>query len=223
MSEEQLQKVSDYKEKEWKPFLIKISRLAGYKKNDYKGASKIYRNEVRCSMKYLVVIDVQNDFVDGSLGTKEAQAMLPQLLSKVESFDGAVWMTKDTHPKNYLETQEGKNLPVEHCIKGTDGWEFPEVLASLQKVKDAVVYEKPTFGSVQMAEDFKKLYEAGDVESIELAGLCTDICVISNALMLKATMPELPIFVDPSCCAGVTPEKHAAALEVMASCQIKLL
>ncbi len=174
-------------------------------------------------MKYLVVIDVQNDFVDGSLGTKEAQAMLPNLLQKVDSFEGTVWMTKDTHPENYLETQEGQNLPVKHCIKGTNGWEFPEVLADLQKVKTAVVYEKPTFGSVQMTEDFKKLYEDGQVDSIELVGLCTDICVISNALMLKAAMPELPIYVDPACCAGVTPEKHDAALEVMRSCQIKLI
>ncbi len=174
-------------------------------------------------MKYLVVIDVQNDFVDGSLGTKEAQAMLPNLLQKVDSFEGTVWMTKDSHPENYLETQEGQNLPVKHCIKGTNGWEFPEVLAEMQKVKTAVVYEKPTFGSVQMAEDFKKLYEDGQVDSIELVGLCTDICVISNALMLKAAMPELPIYVDPACCAGVTPEKHNAALEVMRSCQIKLI
>ncbi len=173
-------------------------------------------------MKYLVVIDVQNDFVDGSLGTKEAQAMLPQLLEKVKDFDGEVLMTKDTHPVNYLETQEGRNLPVEHCIKGTAGWEFPAALEELARAKNSRIYEKPTFGSVQMAEDLRGLYEDGEVESIELVGLCTDICVISNALMLKAAMPELPIFVDPACCAGVTPEKHAAALEVMASCQIKL-
>ncbi len=173
-------------------------------------------------MNYLVVIDVQNDFVDAALGTKEAQAMLPNLLRKMESFDGTVWMTKDTHFADYLQTQEGKYLPVEHCIKGTKGWELSDAVEELAQKRNAVVYEKPTFGSTQMMEDFKKLYEEGKVESIELVGLCTDICVISNALLLKAAMPELPIYVDPSCCAGVTPEKHEAALEVMRSCQIIL-
>ena len=170
--------------------------------------------------KILLVIDVQNDFVDGALGTKEAQAMLPTLLEKVRSFDGDVIYTKDTHPENYLETQEGKNLPVPHCIKGTKGWELVPALAELQQKSGSKVYEKPTFGSVMLAHELHQRYTAGEIASIELVGLCTDICVISNALLLKAAMPELPITIDPACCAGVTPEKHAAALEVMKSCQI---
>ncbi len=171
-------------------------------------------------MKYLLVIDVQNDFVDGSLGTAEAAAMLPNLLKKVKDFDGEVWMTKDTHPENYLETQEGRNLPVKHCIKGTAGWELAPELDQICQEKNCPVYEKPTFGSVEVTEKLKALHDAGDVESVELIGLCTDICVISNALLIKAMMPELSVSVDPSCCAGVTPEKHDAALEVMRSCQI---
>ncbi len=171
-------------------------------------------------MRYLLVIDVQNDFVDGALGTAEAQAMLPDLLKKVRGFDGAVWMTKDTHPENYLETQEGRNLPVVHCIQNTEGWELVSELNVLCREKNCPVYEKPTFGSTAMAGDLKKLYDEGKVDSVELVGLCTDICVISNALLIKAMMPELPVSVDASCCAGVTPEKHEAALEVMRSCQV---
>ncbi len=174
-------------------------------------------------MKYLIVVDVQNDFVDGSLGTAEAQAMIPQLMDKLESFEGIVFMTRDTHPVNYLETQEGKNLPVEHCIKGTEGWELIPVLEEYRKENNIIVYDKPTFGSTALADDMKKLYDEGKVESVELVGLCTDICVISNALLLKAAMPELPVYVDASCCAGVTPEKHSAALEVMRSCQVNVI
>ncbi len=171
-------------------------------------------------MRYLLVIDVQNDFVDGALGTAEAQAMLPNLLKKVREFDGEVWMTKDTHPENYLETQEGRNLPVAHCIRKTEGWELAPALDELCRKKNCPVYEKPTFGSMTMALDLKKRYDDGTVESVELIGLCTDICVISNALLIKAMMPELPVSVDASCCAGVTPKKHEAALEVMRSCQV---
>ncbi|MDO4619338.1 MAG: isochorismatase family cysteine hydrolase [Lachnospiraceae bacterium] len=171
-------------------------------------------------MKYLIIVDVQNDFVDGALGTKEAVEMMPRLLEKVENFDGTICVTKDTHSVDYLQTQEGKMLPVEHCIKGTPGWELPASLEKLIAGKEAAVYEKPTFGSTKLAEDFRKLYEEKKVESVELVGLCTDICVISNALLLKAAMPEVTIKVDPGCCAGVTPEKHQAALEVMRSCQI---
>ncbi len=174
-------------------------------------------------MKYLLVIDVQNDFVDGALGTAEAVAMLPNLFAKVRAFDGEVWMTKDTHPENYLDTQEGKNLPVKHCIKGTKGWELVPTLEELCREKQSPVYEKPTFGSVTMAQDLKQLYDAGKVESVELVGLCTDICVISNALLIKAMMPELKVSVDASCCAGVTPQKHMAALEVLESCQVQVI
>lgn len=170
-------------------------------------------------MKCLVVIDVQNDFVTGSLGTAEAAEMLPRLLEKMGSFEGAILMTQDTHGADYLSTQEGKMLPVEHCIEGTEGWLFPAEVEALRESRGARVYEKPTFGSTKLVSELKRLYDSEELESVELVGLCTDICVISNALMIKAAMPELPVYVDPACCAGVTPEKHEAALEVMRSCQ----
>ncbi len=171
-------------------------------------------------MKYLIIVDVQNDFVTGALGSKEAVEMYPRLLEKAQDYDGEIIFTKDTHYDNYLETQEGKYLPVTHCIKDTYGWQLTNELEQLREKKNLKVYEKPTFGSVTLANDFKELYEEGKVESIELVGLCTDICVISNALLLKANMPEVSIYVDASCCAGVTKEKHEAALAVMESCQI---
>lgn len=170
-------------------------------------------------MKCLVVIDVQNDFVTGSLGTAEAVEMLPRLLEKMRSSEGAILMTQDTHGADYLSTQEGRMLPVEHCIEGTEGWRFPAEVEALRESRGARVYEKPTFGSTRLVSELKRLYDGAELESVELVGLCTDICVISNALMIKAAMPELPVYVDPACCAGVTPEKHEAALEVMRSCQ----
>ena len=166
--------------------------------------------------KYLLVIDMQKDFVDGSLGTAEAQAIVPAVAEKIRGFEGEVIFTQDTHGENYMETQEGKFLPVLHCIKGTPGH---EVIPELQEfLADAKVFLKGTFGSVDLAAYLSK--RAEEIESIELIGLCTDICVVSNALLLKAAMPEKPLFVDASCCAGVTPEKHVAALETMRSCQI---
>ncbi len=166
--------------------------------------------------KVLLVIDMQTDFVDGSLGTKEAQAIVPAVAEKIRGFDGEVIFTQDTHGEDYMSTQEGKFLPVLHCIKGTPGH---AVIPELQEfTKDAKVFLKGTFGSVDLAAYLKKRKE--EIESIELVGLCTDICVVSNALLLKAAMPEMPIFVDSACCAGVTPEKHEAALETMRSCQI---
>lgn len=171
-------------------------------------------------MKCLVVIDVQNDFVSGSLGTPEAQAMLPRLEEKLRGFEGCVWMTLDTHGADYMDTQEGKHLPVPHCVRETEGWQLAGELGKLAESLGAGIVEKPTFGSEELVASLKALYEAGELESIELVGLCTDICVVSNALMLKAAMPELPMSVDSACCAGVTPQKHKAALEVMRSCQI---
>ncbi len=171
-------------------------------------------------MKCLVVIDVQNDFVSGSLGTPEAQAMLPRLEEKLRGFEGCVWMTLDTHGADYMDTQEGKHLPVPHCVRETEGWQLAGELGKLAESFGAGIVEKPTFGSEELVASLKALYEAGELESIELVGLCTDICVVSNALMLKAAMPELPMSVDSACCAGVTPQKHEAALEVMRSCQI---
>lgn len=170
--------------------------------------------------KILIIVDVQNDFVSGALGTKEAENMLLDLINKAQNFTGEILMTKDTHFDDYMNTQEGKNLPVPHCIKGTKGWDFPDELDEVVKNKQIKVYEKQAFGSVQLAEDLKRQYEADELESVELVGICTDICVVSNALLLKANMPELPVFVDADCCAGVTPEKHKEALSVMESCQI---
>ena len=173
-------------------------------------------------MNCLVVIDVQNDFVTGSLGTPEAVEMLPRLLEKMRGFEGAVLMTLDTHGEDYADTQEGRFLPVSHCVRGTEGWRFPPEVEALRESLGAHVYEKPTFGSTSLVSELKRLYDEAELESVELVGLCTDICVISNALMIKAAMPELPVYVDAACCAGVTPEKHAAALEVMRSCQVIL-
>ena len=168
--------------------------------------------------KILIVIDMQKDFIDGALGTPEAVEILPNVRAKIRRYAPEdIFVTKDTHQADYLTSQEGRNLPVEHCIKGTEGWEIPADLAVL--LKGASVYEKPTFGSMKLAEDLKAIAEKEEIE-IELAGLCTDICVVSNALLLKAAMPEVPIKVDPACCAGVTPQKHQAALETMRSCQI---
>ena len=165
--------------------------------------------------KILIVVDMQVDFVNGALGTKEAEAIVPAVVKKVEGFDGRVIFTQDTHQPNYMDTQEGRNLPVVHCVEGTDGWQIiPELRALAEK---AECVKKPTFGSKALAD---QLLAAGEIESIELIGLCTDICVVSNALLLKAYMPEVPMCVDSACCAGVTPEKHLAALETMRSCQI---
>ena len=169
--------------------------------------------------KILIVIDMQNDFIDGALGTKEAVAIVPSVIKKIKSYPKEdVFATRDTHPENYMDTQEGKYLPVPHCIKGTDGWQIRKEIADL--IDEDNVIDKPTFGSVKLAEKISELAAAEDIE-IELVGLCTDICVVSNALLLKAYLPEVKISVDPSCCAGVTPEMHEAALETMRSCQIQ--
>ena len=169
----------------------------------------------------LVVVDMQNDFIDGSLGTKEAQEIVNNVAEKIKSYDpNNVFATRDTHKTNYMETQEGKNLPVEHCIEGTPGWEIRDELKPL--IKEENIFDKPTFGSKALAEAIADISEKEEI-SIELVGLCTDICVCSNAIILKAFMPEVPIKVDASCCAGVTPEKHAAALETLSSCQIEII
>ncbi len=171
--------------------------------------------------KILVVIDMQKDFVDGALGTKEAVAIVPNVAKKIKTYDKKdVIFTRDTHQPDYMQTQEGKNLPVEHCIEGTPGWELDSNIKGLSE--GANIIDKPTFGSTKLAEMLKDTASKEDIE-IELVGLCTDICVVSNALMIKAFMPEVPISVDASCCAGVTPEKHLAALETMRSCQINVM
>lgn len=168
----------------------------------------------------LLVIDVQNDFIDGALGSKEAAASLPNVIEKIEKFNGQVIFTRDTHEENYLSTQEGKNLPVKHCIKNTDGWQIVKKADEYRIKNNCMVFDKVTFGSTECAEYIKKQFESGEIDKVTLIGYCTDICVVSNALILKATCPELELHVDSSCCAGVTPEKHKAALETMASCQI---
>ncbi|MCI7790717.1 MAG: cysteine hydrolase [Lachnospiraceae bacterium] len=172
--------------------------------------------------KVLIVVDMQKDFVDGVLGTKEAQAIVPAVVEKIKSFDGTVIYTRDTHQSDYMETQEGKKLPVPHCMEGSEGWELIEPLDKLQKQAGAVIYDKPTFGSVALADDLKKEYDKGVIKEVELIGVCTDICVVSNALLIKANMPELTVKLDASCCAGVTVEKHEAALETMRSCQVEV-
>lgn len=173
-------------------------------------------------MKYLIVVDMQKDFITGSLGTKEAQAILTEVAAKVRNYEGRVIFTRDTHGEDYLDTQEGKKLPVKHCIIYEEGWHIAGELKDLQEKRGGKIYDKPTFGSVELASELKEENERMAIEEIELCGLCTDICVISNALLLKAFMPEVPIAVDASCCAGVTPESHRNALEAMKMCQIEI-
>ena len=168
----------------------------------------------------LIVVDMQNDFIDGALGTKEAAAIVPKVEDKIRNFDGEVFFTRDTHETWYLETQEGKNLPVPHCIRGTEGWQIRKELDALRKTEPI---DKEIFGSTDLAADLLALHEDEEIGSITLVGLCTDICVISNALLLKATLPEVPIYVDAACCAGVTPESHENALKAMETCQIKVM
>lgn len=168
---------------------------------------------------FLVVVDMQKDFVDGSLGTKEAQAIVQKVCERIETFDGEIIVTFDTHAENYLETAEGKKLPVKHCIKGTDGFELNESVKLALESKEYTAVEKLTFGSVDLPEIIRQKAQGEDF-SVELVGLCTDICVVSNALLIKANFPEAHISVDSSCCAGVTPESHNAALATMKSCQI---
>lgn len=171
--------------------------------------------------KILVVVDMQNDFIDGALGTAEAVAIVPNVVEKIENFEGYVIFTQDTHFEDYLDTQEGKNLPVKHCIKGTHGWEINgDVVAALNKANTIASFEKSTFGSVKLG---RYLDAIDSFSEITFIGLCTDICVISNALLVKAHFPEVSIKVDAKCCAGVTPESHNNALEAMKMCQIEII
>ena len=174
--------------------------------------------------KFLIVVDMQKDFIDGSLGTQEAQAILPRVIQRVRAAREAgetVIATLDTHQENYLETAEGKKLPVPHCIQGTEGWRIPPAL--MKELEGCQLVEKPTFGSLRLPQIIGALSQEGQPLSIELLGLCTDICVVSNALLLKAHFPEADMAVNAACCAGVTPEKHEAALKTMESCQIRVV
>lgn len=167
--------------------------------------------------KLLIVVDMQKDFIDGALGTAEAVAIVPKVKEKIEKHDGEVLFTRDTHEENYMETQEGRNLPVPHCIRGTDGWQICTELAPL--VKEPII-DKVTFGSSELGTYLREKNAKEPIEEITLVGLCTDICVISNAMIAKAFLPEVPVRVDAACCAGVTPESHANALAAMKMCQI---
>ena len=175
--------------------------------------------------KILIVVDMQKDFIDGSLGTQEAREIVEKVRQKILSYPKEnVYATLDTHTADYLSSQEGQNLPVPHCIKGTEGWELDASLQGL--IPPDHFFEKGSFGSLDLTRALKNLYAEQSTEndslSIELIGLCTDICVVSNALLLKAFLPEVPLSVDSSCCAGVTKEKHEAALETLRSCQVKV-
>lgn len=167
-------------------------------------------------MKYLIVVDMQNDFTTGSLGSAHAAAIIPNVAEKVKSFSGQIIFTRDTHGLDYMNTQEGRKLPVMHCIKDTAGWQIcDELKPYVHKVVDKV-----TFGSVELPHVLSTSGET--IEEIELCGLCTDICVISNAMILKAAFPEVKIAVDASCCAGVTMESHRTALDAMKAVQIEV-
>ena len=169
--------------------------------------------------KVLVVVDMQNDFIDGALGTKEAVAIVPGVKEKIKDFDGVVLFTRDTHETYYLDTQEGKKLSVPHCIRDTDGWQIRSELDALRKTEPI---DKVKFVFTYLAGELVAMNEDNEIESITFVGLCTDICVISNALLAKASLPEVPIIVDAKCCAGVTPESHENALKAMEVCQIQI-
>lgn len=173
--------------------------------------------------KILIVVDMQKDFINGVLGTREAAAIVPKVIDKIKHHDGPVLYTRDTHTKEYLKTQEGTKLPVEHCIQGTPGWELQDEIRAIAEKNGSLVINKGTFGSEALIEQLKAFSENERIEGIELVGLCTDICVISNALAIKTFLPETLIKVDAACCAGVTPESHQTALDAMKMCQIEIL
>ena len=167
----------------------------------------------------LIVVDMQKDFVDGALGSKEAVAIVDNVVSKINAFDGDIIVTYDTHHENYMDTQEGKHLPVPHCIKGTAGWELNAKVQAVLEGKTYKAIEKPTFGSAALPEYIRTHYNAAEL-NIELIGLCTDICVVSNALLMKTHFLDATVSVDASCCAGVTVDSHNAALLTMHMCQV---
>lgn len=179
----------------------------------------------------LVVVDMQNDFIDGALGTKEAVQIVPYVVDKIKAYKdqgNPIYFTKDTHEEDYLDTQEGRNLPVQHCIRGTKGWELhPQIEAlseELQSTSDnPIIFEKGIFGAEVLAQTLREDIKDPSQTEIELVGLCTDICVISNAILLKTYMPEVIVKVDGACCSGVTPQSHENALEAMKMCQIQII
>ena len=169
----------------------------------------------------LLVIDMQTDFVDGALGSAEAVAIIPNVLREIAKFDKSnIIATRDTHPEDYMQTREGKHLPVPHCIKGTDGWQIHPAIAPA--IDGCLVIDKPTFGSTALCEHIVKIAKDEDI-SVTLVGLCTDICVVSNAMLIKAALPEIEVTVVSDACAGVTPDTHTAALTTMKMCQINVI
>ena len=175
-------------------------------------------------MKFLIVVDMQADFITGSLGSEQAAAIVPNVVKKIKQFDGRIIFTRDTHFGDYMVTQEGRKLPVPHCIKDSDGWQICDEIRQLTETlpSNHISYiDKPTFGCVKLPEMIANFGET--IDSITLCGLCTDICVISNAMILKAAFQEVPITVDASCCAGVTNESHTTALEAMRAVQIEIV
>ena len=168
-------------------------------------------------MKILVVVDMQKDFIDGALGTPEAVQIVPYVTQLAANFEGKVLFTRDTHFANYMDTQEGKNLPVPHCIQGTPGWQIHPQLDALRKT---AAIDKLTFGSSALP---RILAEESQLESVTFVGLCTDICVISNVMITKVFFPEVPVIVDAKGCAGVTPESHKNALAAMKMCQVQVV
>lgn len=176
-------------------------------------------------MKALIVVDMQNDFVSGSLGSEEAKKIVPNVVDKVKNcLDSGdkVFFTRDSHGESYLRSFEGSNLPVEHCIAGTHGWEIIDELKPFEKQATKII-DKPTFGSYELVDVLEECFAKDELREIELCGLCTDICVVSNALLLRAKFYETPITVDSSCCAGVTQKSHDSALQTMKSCQINVI
>ena len=174
--------------------------------------------------KVLIVVDMQNDFIIGSLGSNEAKLVVAGVATKIKEYKrngDIIVFTRDTHNDGYLNTQEGKFLPVVHCVKDTIGWEIYDEIKELIEPSMAII-DKPTFGSMELATKIKNLSNSEEIE-VELVGVCTDICVVSNALILKAFLPEAGLKVDASCCAGVTVERHKSALETLKSCQITII
>ena len=168
----------------------------------------------------LIVVDMQNDFIDGALGTEEAVKILPEVERVCREFEGELIFTRDTHPENYLSTLEGEKLPVPHCIKGSFGWEISPVLSEIARERGSLIIDKPTFGSRELGERLVLMNSEEKIGEITLCGLCTDICVISNAMLVKAFLPETPVSVIASASAGVSVESHNRALEAMKVCQI---
>lgn len=175
--------------------------------------------------KVLIVVDMQNDFIDGSLGTAEAQAIVPTVVDVIKNFNGEIYATRDTHETDYLETREGQHLPVEHCIIDTHGWNINSQVNDVLRESSCpvFVFNKPTFGSIELLDELISTYDNTPDTEFVFVGLCTDICVVSNAMLIKAAFPEAEVTVYSDACAGVTPESHEAALKTMGMCQINVV